>query len=52
MPGRIGEDPPPALVRLVVRLSRARLQQPGLGLVQALLDLEAEVELLGDKDAA
>ena len=47
MPSRIGEDPPPIFTRLVIRLARAQLQQPGLGLVQ-VLDREVEVELQGN----
>lgn len=47
MPGRIGEDPPPIRVRLVVRFARAQLQQPGLCLVQ-VVDREVEVKLLGN----
>jgi hypothetical protein len=41
MPSRIGEDPPPVLMRLMIRLARAQLQQPGLGLVQGH-DVEAK----------
>jgi hypothetical protein len=35
-------------VRLVIRLARAQFQQPGLGFVQVLVDLEADVKLLGN----
>ncbi len=35
-------------MRLVIRFARTQLQQPGLGLVQALRDLEADVKLLGN----
>lgn len=48
MPSRIGEDPRLVPVRLVIRLARTQLQQPGLGHLQALIDLEADVKLLGN----
>lgn len=49
MPGRISEDSRPGLVmRLELRLRRTQFQQPGFGLVQVVLDVEADVELLGN----
>lgn len=49
MPGRISEDSRPGLVmRLELRLPRTQFQQPGFGLVQVVLDVEADVELLGN----
>ena len=48
MTSGIGENPRPGgLIGLVIRLARAQLQQPGLGLVQ-IHDVEAEVQLLGN----
>lgn len=46
MPGRIGEDPPPVLVRLVFRFARPQLEQLALGFVE-VVDREVEVGLLG-----
>ncbi len=47
MPGRISEDPPPVLMRLVMSLACSQLQQPSLRLVQ-VRDVEAKVKLLGN----
>jgi hypothetical protein len=46
--GRVGQDAVLGLVQLVLRLARTQLQQLGLSLVQGLLDLEADVKLLGN----
>lgn len=49
MPGRISEDPRSGLVmRLVIRLARTQIQQLGLGVVQVVPDVEADVKLLGN----
>lgn len=39
---------PGSLMRLVIRLAPTQLWQPGLGLLQVLLGLEADVKLLGN----
>lgn len=48
MPLWIGENPCLVPVRLVIRLARTELQQPVLGFGQVVLDLEADVKLLGN----
>jgi hypothetical protein len=48
VPSRIGEDPRLVPMRLVIRLACTQLQQPGLGHLQVLIDLEADVKLLGN----
>jgi hypothetical protein len=45
VPGRVGEDAPPAAARLGFWLCRAQLQDEGLGVVQ-VVDREVEVKLL------
>ncbi|SMQ17247.1 hypothetical protein SAMN06272771_3636 [Streptomyces sp. Ag82_O1-12] len=48
MPSRIGENPRLVAMRLVIRLARTQLQQSGLSHSQILIDLEADVKLLGN----
>ncbi|SFH16817.1 hypothetical protein SAMN02787118_15212 [Streptomyces mirabilis] len=49
MPSRISENPRLGLIMgLMIWLARAQLQQLGLGLVQVVSDVEADVKLLGN----